>query len=92
MTQYRRSPSTRWTYTEVKIEPAARPQPRQASAARSAAERSWRSPYTVQIRFRGGAECWWEISAPGLRLRLPGHVALHDALKWAMEGGRPVSS
>lgn len=32
------------------------------------------------VRFRGGAECWWEITARGNVWRAPGYVSLHDVM------------
>jgi hypothetical protein len=39
-----------------------------------------RQPLNVTVKFRGGAECWWEVRARGTVWRFPGHVSLQDAL------------
>jgi hypothetical protein len=46
----------------------------------SLARRDPREPLTVIVRYRGGAECWWELRARGTVWRMPGHVSLQDAL------------
>lgn len=43
--------------------------------------RNMREPITIRIRYRGGAEAWWEIEARGQTLRRPGHVAIHDLFR-----------
>jgi hypothetical protein len=44
------------------------------------APRDARQPLTMTVTYRGGPECWWEISARGVKIRRPGSVALHDVL------------
>lgn len=39
-----------------------------------------RTPLTLRVTYRGGAECWYEIHARGGTLRVPGVTALHDAM------------
>lgn len=39
-----------------------------------------REPLTLKVKFRGGAECWYEIHARGEIGRFPGHASLHDVM------------
>lgn len=88
-----RTGSTTWGWRYVKIAPA--PQ------AKSDAERSesslgsllpWprRKPMHIDIRWRGGPECWYEIRARGRTIRRPGSIALHDLMeqlaRWQRDG------
>lgn len=50
--------------------------------------RNPREPLTIQVKYRGGPECWWEISARGATIRRPGSLALHDVLR-ELSGGKP---
>lgn len=45
-----------------------------------------RSSHGILVRYRGGAETWWEISYAGRTTRLNGAIALHDALTIAITG------
>lgn len=77
------SGSTTWDWRKVKI--------RQAPEAEGRVERSeslrsllgWpiRRPMTIRVKYRGGAECWWELHARGRMIRRPGSLALHDVLR-----------
>lgn len=46
---------------------------------------------TVTVRYRGGAEAWYEVKARGRTWRFPGHVALHDAFDRISDGDRAGS-
>lgn len=83
------SVSTTYVWQKVKIKAAAQAQgAARAKRAPSSAPVSapprqqtpLRAPKHVQIRFRGGAETWWEITWGGITKRFPGHVALDDVL------------
>lgn len=87
------SPSTRSRWAYVKIERAAGPgvqgersEHRSASKASSkmSSDRDLRRRQTVQVKFRGGAECWWELTTIGRTIRVAGHEAVHDALTWLL--------
>jgi len=73
-----------WEWKKVvKIEPPARAigtAAPKASPRERLAQRQLRKPLDVQVRYRGGPECWWELKARGRVWRFPGHVCLHDAL------------
>jgi len=45
-----------------------------------------RTPLTIQVSYRGGAECWWTIKARGRTWRRPGTLALHDVLQDIFDG------
>ena len=78
------SPSTRWVWKQVKMS-------RPPEADRDSAPKGrrwyrlptldWRRPFTVSVKYRGGAECWFEIRARGQMGRFPGHVSLYDAMR-----------
>lgn len=40
-----------------------------------------RRPLTLTLKYRGGAECWFEVHCRGGTLRRPGHVSLYDLAK-----------
>lgn len=42
---------------------------------------------TITIKYRGGAECWYEIRARGSLGRFHGATALHDVMREIMAGG-----
>lgn len=47
---------------------------------------------SISVKYRGGAECWWEITARGRVWRRPGHLALDDVLQEVLSGrgGKPL--
>lgn len=51
------------------------------------ARRNRREPLTLSVKYRGGAEAWYEIKARGRTYRVPGHRALHDVMELINEGG-----
>lgn len=77
-------PSTTWTWRKVRV---LRPPKAGSDDARRAASqavlspRDLREPLTITVKFRGGAEAWWEIRARGRTFRRPGHVAIHDLMR-----------
>jgi hypothetical protein len=78
--------STTWGFRRVEIRPPARAksQPERSEDLKALLvrlrRREMRKPLEVTVRFRGGPECWWELTARGRVWRFPGYVALHDAL------------
>ncbi len=83
------SSSTTFVWKKVKITAPPRPkEPRRAKRvtqtpppqARNGLVPDLRAPKTVQVRARGGAELWWEITWGGVTRRFPGHVVLQDVL------------
>lgn len=77
------SPSTTWGWRRVKIgrPPEAQGTARlRSSSAALRPGRDPRTPLTVQVTYRGGPECWWELRSRGLILRRSGATAIHDAL------------
>ncbi len=88
-------PSTRYEWRRVKIEPAARPHRAQrerseldvaVGTARRARRGLPKSRTGVLVTWRGGPECWWELSYAGRTVRVTGFVALHDAMRFLLEG------
>lgn len=77
-----RSVSTTWEWRLVKIERAAGPEgsARRRRSTGIAEPRDWRRRQTLQVKYRGGAEAWWEFSMVGTTVRIPGHICLHDAM------------
>lgn len=77
------SQSTTWAWKRVKIDsPLAAPNENSRRAPSKALRSVWnpRTTLTLTVRYRGGAECWYEVRARGRIHRLPGHVALHDVM------------
>lgn len=74
-----RSGSTTWEWRKVRI--PGRPEGHRDSTRRvPLAPRNDRIPLTVVVKYRGGAEAYWELRARGRVYRLPGHMYLHDAM------------
>jgi hypothetical protein len=74
------SSSTTWEFRKVRI--PGRPKGHVAAAAKRPplTNRDLRTVQTLVVKYRGGAEAWWEIKARGRIYRMPGWVALHDAM------------
>lgn len=78
-----RSTSTTWRWQRVKI--ATPPQAEGTARAKRAPITSllpWPRDrkMTLTVKYRGGSQCWWEITARGRTIRRPGVLALHDVL------------
>lgn len=79
-----RTPSTTWGWRRIKIAPAPQAEEhRERSEASLGSLLRWprRKPLTITLKYRGGAECWWEIRARGRTIRRPGYVAVHDLMR-----------
>jgi hypothetical protein len=77
-------PSTLWAWQRVEIKPPARAkqQPAEGSPSRRRLSmRAMRALTPMVMRYRGGPECWWEITCRGQVYRAPGHMALHDVMR-----------
>jgi hypothetical protein len=76
--------STTWEWRKTKIR---RPPDGQQTAPRSGGHwhglppRPIRESITLTIRWRGGGECWYEITARGRTGRIPGWLSLHDVME-----------
>jgi hypothetical protein len=78
------SASTRWVWKRVKIDPPLAAPPRTAAAGvRRKPVSRWdpRTALTLSVRYRGGAEGWYEVRARGRTIRVPGHVSMHDVMR-----------
>lgn len=53
---------------------------RPPGGSRAMKKRDSYAPMQIEVRFRGGAEASWLITARGRTWRVPGHVCVHDAL------------
>lgn len=85
-----RSPSTTWDWRKVRIScPAGGHQDSAPKALRwrFRPPRNPRVPLTMTVKFRGGAEAWYEIHSRGGVGRFPGHVCLHDVMDEINRGG-----
>jgi len=82
-------PSTHWEWRRVKIR---RPPEAQSTAApqgrrlRGLPPRNPRESTFIQVHFRGGPECWYEVKARGRTLRYPGWVDLHSMMEEINQG------
>lgn len=90
------SPSTTYEWKKVKIQPPARAHRAQPpKASKSSVRRRFigrtlselRTATSLVVRYRGGAETWWELSWGGVTKRFPGHVALDDVLLCMFQHG-----
>jgi len=84
-------PSTTWEWRQVKIDPplaAPTAQPRQSPRKPALSHWNGRTALTVTVRYRGGAECWYEVKARGRVWRAPGVLALHDVMEAVYGRGR----
>jgi hypothetical protein len=80
---------TRWVPETDKIKPATRQgtQSERSEGAKPYRARRQRDMYKsiwIEVRFRGGPEASWLITARGRTWRYPGHMALHDCLSDAL--------
>jgi hypothetical protein len=83
-------PSTTFAWKRVKVRRRPGPQgtaraqrapsAESSTTARSAA-RSAREPFTVQMRYRGGAGVWWEVVYAGKTHRFDGGWCFHDVMR-----------
>lgn len=53
--------------------------------------RNAREPLTIKVKFRGGAECWYEVHARGSVARYHGATAIHDVMREINQGGGRAS-
>lgn len=88
---YTGSGSTTWVWktSRVATAPKAQQHGHPKGGLRALRERAARDPLTITVKYRGGAECWWEIKARGETVRVPGYIAVHDVLM-ALNGHRPM--
>lgn len=76
-------PSTTWAFKRVKVSTPRRGQQQRVRSTSFEAlpPHPPRSKLSVTVVYRGGPECWWEITARGKTVRRPGALALHDVLR-----------
>lgn len=87
------SPSTHWEWKKVRVtEPpqGRRAQPPQASSQSPLSRRNARDPLTITVKYRGGAEAYWEVRARGRVFRRPGWLCIHDLMS-EINGQHPGS-
>jgi hypothetical protein len=86
--------STTFVWKHVKIQAPPRPQGTArakrahltaAPAGPASAARQARKPFTVQIRYRGGSEAWWEITYAGKPYRFRGDLFFHDVMRHVLQ-------
>jgi hypothetical protein len=86
--------STTWEWKRVKITAPPRPKATarakrapSSSAERSerAARRTARTPFTVQIQYRGGPEAWWQVTYAGRSYRFSGVLCFHDVMRQVLD-------
>jgi len=86
--------STTFAWKRVKIKAPPRPQgtarakraPIEPSADKErAAKRTARESSTMSVRYRGGAEAWWEITYYGKVKRFSGVLSFHDVMRFVLE-------
>jgi hypothetical protein len=75
-------PSTKWAYKKVILTGRPRPEGQRASGAPSTPLRARdpRSPITVELAYKGGAEAKWLVKARGRTWHFPGSMAIHDVM------------
>lgn len=82
------TPSTtpQWKWAKIRSAPA-RPTVRSPKASSSSLA-AWDKAraLSITVKYRGGAECWWEITARGHVWRRPGHLHLDDVLQEVLSG------
>lgn len=74
--------STTFEFKQVRI--VKRPQGPSNTAAEGRPplnRRNARDAITLTVKYRGGAEGWWEVKARGREWRFPGVYALHDVMR-----------
>lgn len=86
------STTSAWRWAKIRRPPEAEESsPSEASPTRSLLAWPRKRPMSLRVRYRGGPECWWEVTARGRTIRRPGSVCLHDVLAelYAWPGGIP---
>lgn len=94
MAQPNGTPNTRsssttggWEYRKVRRRPKGqKPSTPKASRWGRRSALNPRDRLTLEIHFRGGAECWYEVRARGEVGRFPGYVDLHQVAQEIMLG------
>lgn len=77
-------PSTTWAWKHVTIDPPPAAPPAQRPKDPSKPPLShWdrRTPLTLQIRYRGGPEAWYEVKGRGRTWRVTGDIGIHDVME-----------
>lgn len=81
------STTTAWRWVKVRAEPerptstAPKGAAQLVKESRARVARSLvRRKTAATLRYRGGAECWWEFEHGGRIVRVPGHLSVHDAM------------
>jgi len=75
--------STTWEWRKVKMRtPPAGHDTARAKRGRWRGLSTWprRRALTVTVKYRGGAESWWLVSARGRQGVFPGHAAIEDVM------------
>lgn len=88
-------PSTTWAYRKVKISRRLQGSPEQRPKGTFGSKRrpvDPKDPHTIRITYRGGAEAWWALEYQGELYVAPGHLAIHDAFMWFLDGNRGVAT
>jgi hypothetical protein len=78
-----RSTTSEWEWKKIRRRPKGPSSASTKSASSSVALSAWprREPLTVTVVYRGGPEAWVELRARGEVIRVPGSLALFDALE-----------
>lgn len=77
-----RTPSTTFGWKRVKISqpPEANEHVERSESLKSLLPWPRRRPLVITVKYRGGAECWYEIRSRGRTIRRPGYVQIHDLI------------
>ena len=76
-----RSTTSEWEWVKIRRPAGPTRQPAEGGPSRARlARRLLRKPLPAVMKYRGGPECWVEITARGQVYRFPGHVALVDVI------------
>lgn len=87
-------PSTTFKWIHAKIDsPPAAPtaQPRRDRSKPALAHWSGRNPITIQVRYRGGAEAWYEVRGRGRVWRVTGDTDIHSVMEAVYGRGKTAS-
>jgi len=89
------TPSTTWEYRKVKISRRLQGSAAERPKGSSGGKRPHvdpKTPHSIRITYRGGAEAWWKIEYQGEVFVAPGHMAIHDVFMYFLDGNRGVAS
>ena len=79
------STTSKWEWRKIRVPHGPLEAQRPEGAPSKLSRWNRRDPLTITVVYRGGAEAWIQIKARGRTIRVPGHLAVIDALEKVWE-------